>query len=148
MEQELNLIPFLAEALSVNKKCYSIVDKYYSRNKLKYINLAKESIFYNSKIASEGSILQEYYFKKALGILLSQENGTIFEIYKFGYKVAYNYINSIQIFKASNFLKKLLTKVDSFSDDELNGNMLVAISLCGALEKDIDSSDIIYKKND
>ncbi|EGT4205778.1 hypothetical protein EPL64_14500 [Clostridioides difficile] len=146
MEQELNLIPFLAEALSVNKKCYGIVDKYYSRNKLKYINLAKESIFYNSKIASEGSIIQEYYFKKALGILLSQENETIFEIYKLGYKVAYNYINSIQIFKASNFLKKLLAKVDSFSDDELNGNMLVAISLCGALEKEIDSSDIIYNK--
>ncbi|EQG38294.1 TPA: hypothetical protein KRH68_000719 [Clostridioides difficile] len=146
MEQELNLIPFLAEALSINKKCYSIIDKYYSKDKLKYMDLAKESVFYNSKIAGEGSIIQEYYFKKALGILSSQENETIFEIYKFGYKVAYNYVNSIQIFKASNFLKKLLSKVNDFSDDELNGNMLVAISLCGALEKEVDSSDIIYKK--
>ncbi|SJT09417.1 Uncharacterised protein [Clostridioides difficile] len=146
MEQELNLIPFLAEALSINKKCYSIIDKYYSKNKLKYMDLAKKSIFYNSKIASEGSIIQEYYFKRALGILSSQENGTIFEIYKFGYRVAYNYVNSIQIFKASNFLKKLLSKVNNFSDDELNGNMLVAISLCGALEKEIDNSDIVYKK--
>ncbi|MBH7649067.1 hypothetical protein I6C11_18385, partial [Clostridioides difficile] len=146
MEQELNLIPFLAEALSINKKCYSIIDKYYSKNKLKYMDLAKKSIFYNSKIASEGSIIQEYYFKRALGILSSQENGTIFEIYKFGYRVAYNYVNSIQIFKSSNFLKKLLSKVNNFSDDELNGNMLVAISLCGALEKEIDNSDIVYKK--
>lgn len=146
MEQGLNLIPFLAEALSINKKCYSIIDKYYSKNKLKYMDLAKKSIFYNSKIASEGSIIQEYYFKRALGILSSQENGTIFEIYKFGYRVAYNYVNSIQIFKSSNFLKKLLSKVNNFSDDELNGNMLVAISLCGALEKEIDNSDIVYKK--
>ncbi|HBG4827184.1 TPA: hypothetical protein KQF10_001765 [Clostridioides difficile] len=146
MKRELNLIPFLAEALSINSKCYSFIDKYYNKDKLKYMNLAKKSIFYNSKIASEGSIIQEYYFKRALGILSSQENRTIFEIYKFGYRIAYNYVNSIQIFKASNFLKKLLSKVNDFSDDELNGNMLVAISLCGALEKEIDSSDIVYKK--
>ncbi|MEZ7096520.1 hypothetical protein ACBS10_17165, partial [Clostridioides difficile] len=112
MKRELNLIPFLAEALSINSKCYSFIDKYYNKDKLKYMNLAKKSIFYNSKIASEGSIIQEYYFKKALGILLSQENDTIFEIYKLGYKAAYNYINSIQIFKVSNFLKKLLTRVE------------------------------------
>ena len=146
MEQELNLIPFLAEALSINKKCYSIIDKYYSKNKLKYMDLAKKSIFYNSKIASEGSIIQEYYFKRALGILSSQENDTIFEIYKLGYKVAYNYINSIQIFKVSNFLKKLLTRVEPFTNDELNGNVLVAISLCGELEKDVDISDIVYQR--
>ncbi|HBF4605152.1 TPA: hypothetical protein KOP39_002334 [Clostridioides difficile] len=146
MEQELNLIPFLAEALSINKKCYSIIDKYYSKNKLKYMDLAKKSIFYNSKIASEGSIIQEYYFKRALGILSSQENDTIFEIYKLGYKAAYNYINSIQIFKVSNFLKKLLTRVEPFTNDELNGNVLVAISLCGELEKDVDISDIVYQR--
>ncbi|HGM3772756.1 hypothetical protein RHF56_12710 [Clostridioides difficile] len=146
MEQELNLIPFLAEALSINKKCYSIIDKYYSKNKLKYMNLAKKSIFYNSNITIEGNIIQEFYFKKALGILLSQENDTIFEIYKLGYKAAYNYINSIQIFKVSNFLKKLLTRVEPFTNDELNGNVLVAISLCGELEKDVDISDIVYQR--
>ncbi|MCP8340643.1 hypothetical protein NMG03_16225, partial [Clostridioides difficile] len=113
---------------------------------LKYMNLAKKSIFYNSKIASEGSIIQEYYFKRALGILSSQENRTIFEIYKLGYKAAYNYINSIQIFKVSNFLKKLLTRVEPFTNDELNGNVLVAISLCGELEKDVDISDIVYQR--
>ncbi|HBG7256824.1 hypothetical protein [Clostridioides difficile] len=145
MKQELNLIPFLAEALSIDKKCYSIIDKYYNKNKLKYMNLAKKSIFYNSKIASEGSIIQEYYFKRVLGILLSQEDETIFEICKYSYKAAYNYINSIQIFKAGNFLKKLLTKVEHFSSDELNGNLLIAISLCGALEKEIDTSDIVYQ---
>ncbi|HFL3517291.1 TPA: hypothetical protein ACG3O1_000884 [Clostridioides difficile] len=146
MKRELNLIPFLAEALSINSKCYSFIDKYYNKDKLKYMNLAKKSIFYNSKIASEGSIIQEYYFKKALGILLSQENDTIFEIYKLGYKAAYNYINSIQIFKVSNFLKKLLTRVEPFTNDELNGNVLVAISLCGELEKDVDISDIVYQR--
>ncbi|HBF4976907.1 hypothetical protein C4T51_08680 [Clostridioides difficile] len=146
MEQELNLIPFLAEALSINKKCYSIIDKYYSKNKLKYMNLVKKSIFYNSNITIEGNIIQEFYFKKALGILLSQENDTIFEIYKLGYKAAYNYINSIQIFKVSNFLKKLLTRVEPFTNDELNGNVLVAISLCGELEKDVDISDIVYQR--
>ncbi|HBH3701007.1 TPA: hypothetical protein KSK42_003248 [Clostridioides difficile] len=146
MKRELNLIPFLAEALSINSKCYSIIDKYYNKNKLKYMSLAKKSIFYNSNIAIGRSIIQEFYFKKALGILLSKENDTIFEIYKLGYKVAYNYINSIQIFKVSNFLKKILTKVESFSDDELNGNILVGISLCGELEKKIDTSDIVYQR--
>ncbi|HBE9293968.1 hypothetical protein NMF83_05600 [Clostridioides difficile] len=146
MKRELNLIPFLAEALSINSKCYSFIDKYYNKDKLKYMNLAKKSIFYNSKIASEGSIIQEYYFKRALGILSSQENRTIFEIYKLGYKAAYNYINSIQIFKVSNFLKKLLTRVEPFTNDELNGNVLVAISLCGELEKDVDISDIVYQR--
>ncbi|MCC0743981.1 hypothetical protein KGF43_15770 [Clostridioides sp. ZZV14-6044] len=146
MKRELNLIPFLAEALSIDKKCYSVIDKYYNKNKLKYMNLAKKSIFYNSKIASEGSIIQEYYFKRVLGILLSQEDETIFEICKYSYKFAYNHINSIQIFKAGNFLKKLLTKVEHFSSDELNSNILIAISLCGALEKEIDTSDIVYQK--
>ncbi|HDF4164014.1 hypothetical protein ACRVX5_16605 [Clostridioides difficile] len=145
MKRELNLIPFLAESLSINNRCYNIIDKYYNKNKLKYMDLAKKSIFYNSNITIEGNIIQEFYFKKALGILLSQENDTIFEIYKLGYKVAYNYINSIQIFKVSNFLKKLLTRVEPFTNDELNGNILVAISLCGELEKEVDVSDIVYQ---
>ncbi|MCC0705013.1 hypothetical protein IC213_18315 [Clostridioides sp. ES-S-0049-02] len=148
MEQELNIIPFLAEALSINKKCYKLIDKYYNENKLKYLNLAKENVFYNSRIASEGSIIQEYYFKKALGILLSEENDILINILKSGYKGAYKYVDSIQIFKLSSFVKKLMlkNKIEKFSDDELNGNMLIAISLCEALEKEIDESDEIYIK--
>ncbi|HBF1879827.1 TPA: hypothetical protein KNT26_003105 [Clostridioides difficile] len=148
MKEELNIVPFLAETLSINKKCYKLIDEYYNENKLKYSNLAKDNIFYNSRIASEGSIIQEYYFKKSLGILLERDEKKITNIFKAGYTIAYNYIISIQIFKASTFLRKLMlkNKVENFSDDELNGNMLVAISLCGALEKEVDESDEIYIK--
>ncbi|HDX7085969.1 TPA: hypothetical protein RQA65_003479 [Clostridioides difficile] len=148
MKEELNIIPFLAETLSTNKKCYKLIDKYYNENKLKYSNLAKENIFYDSRIASEGSIIQEYYFKKSLGILLEKDEKKITRIFKVGYTIAYNYIISVPIFKASTFLRKLMlkNKMEKFSDDELNGNMLVAISLCGALEKEVDESDEIYVK--
>ncbi|WP_207749786.1 hypothetical protein, partial [Clostridioides difficile] len=46
------------------------------------------------------------------------------------------------------FLRKLMlkNKIESFSEDELNGNMLVAISLCGALGNEVDESDEIYIK--
>lgn len=148
MKEELNIISFIAEILSTNKKCYKLIDRYYNENKLKYLNLAKESSFYNSRIASEGSIIQEYYFKKSLGLLLAKEEDKIINIFKMGYKIAYNYVVSIQTFKASNFLRKLMlkNKTEYFSDDELNGNMLVAISLCGALEKEVDELDDIYIK--
>ncbi|AUO78536.1 hypothetical protein QES_4068 [Clostridioides difficile CD149] len=148
MKEELNIVPFLAESLSINKKCYKLIDKYYNENKLKYSSLAKDNIFYNSRIASEGSIIQEYYFKKSLGILLERDEKKITKIFKVGYTIAYNYIISIQTFKASTFLRKLMlkNKIESFSEDELNGNMLVAISLCGALGKEVDESDEIYIK--
>lgn len=121
MKEELNIVPFLAESLSINKKCYKLIDKYYNENKLKYSSLAKDNIFYNSRIASEGSIIQEYYFKKSLGILLERDEKKITKIFKVGYTIAYNYIISIQTFKASTFLRKLMlkNKIESFSEDEL-----------------------------
>ncbi|MGO0987466.1 hypothetical protein ACTPEW_16150 [Clostridioides difficile] len=146
LRKEVNIIPFLAESLSSNKKCYKFIDKYYNENKLKYLNLARESIFYNSSVAKQGSIIQEYYFKKALGILLSEENDIIINILESGYKGAYKYVDSIQIFKLSSFVKKLMlkNKIEFFSSDELNSNILVAISLCGGLAKKVDEKDYVY----
>ncbi|MDX5661993.1 hypothetical protein SIM64_19105, partial [Clostridioides difficile] len=81
-------------------------------------------------------------------ILLEKDEKKITRIFKVGYTIAYNYIISVPIFKASTFLRKLMlkNKMEKFSDDELNGNMLVDISLCGALEKEVDESDEIYVK--
>lgn len=149
---ELNIVPFLAEAFSVNSKIYKNVDKIYNQNKFKYINIAKENEYYNHPMAQEGNIEQEYYFKKSLGIILASQNSEnigkeIFNIIKKGWKYAWTYIQNHNIISISQFLDNFVKKkkgLDNISDDEFNANTLIVIFLAYHLEKEIDTEDEIY----
>ncbi|NFF75986.1 DUF2325 domain-containing protein [Clostridium sporogenes] len=150
---ELDLLPFIAEALSTNKRTYKDIDKIYNEDKLKFIKLAKHNKFYNYTMSQEGSVEQEYYFKKALGIL---EGANIDEdileklllILKKGWKYTYTYIQNHNQIIPCIFLNRFVKKhknIDNLSDDEFNSNFIVLLILSNYFEKEIDSEDEMYK---
>ncbi|WP_125154411.1 hypothetical protein [Clostridium rectalis] len=149
---EINLIPFVAEALSVNKRIYKDIDKIYNNDKLKFIKLAKHNEFYNHVMSQEGNVEQEYYFKKVLGIL----EGTNFDedvlegvllILKKGWRYTYTYVCNHSQVNVSIFLNRLIKKykgIDNLSDDELNSNVIVLLILSTYFEKEINREDEMY----
>lgn len=151
-EVNINLIPFLAESFSTNKKIYKDIDKVYNTDKLRFLNLAKKDEFYNHAMAQEGNIEQEYYFKKALGIILAGADDELIteevrNICKKGWKYAFTYINQVNELKLSTFLDRLIRKnngIDNLTDDELNSNMVVIMFLATTKEINICESDEMY----
>lgn len=131
---EVNLLPFVCEAFSVNTKIYSLIDKLYKKDTIKFYNAAKQSEWYIHPIAMEGSLEQEEYFKKMLGILLNAEGyeDEIDNILKKGWHYAYNYIKNNDVIVIEKFLSALIKKYNGFeniTDDEMNSNILAIIFL-------------------
>lgn len=151
---EVNLLPFVAEALSNNEKIYKYIDKIYNKDKLRFFKLAKENEFYNHVMSQEGSIRQEHYFKKALGLfdgVSTDENMTkefLFVLEK-GWKYVYSYVKCHNKIQMLDFMNKFIKKnkgIDNLSDDEVNANSIILLILAAYFEKEIDIEDIAYKK--
>lgn len=148
----VDLTPFIAESLSTNKKIYKDIDKIYNTNKIMFINLAKENEFYNHLISQEGNVEQEYYFKKALGILLATNNDAslsqaLFTIIKKGWRYLYTYVENHKLLSVSDFLNDFIKKnkgINNVADDELNSNVVMLILLARSLSRDIDTDDEMY----
>lgn len=149
---EINILPFLCEAFSINKRIYKDVDKIYNADKIKFIEAAKKDIYYNHLVAQEGNIEQEYYFKKSLGIFnVAKEDievaDEVINICKKGWRYAYNYIEQNNTIRLSLFLDRLIRKVkglDHITDDELNSNIIIVLFLAQQLEKNMDTTDKLY----
>ncbi|BAO04852.1 uncharacterized protein CBO05P1_133 [Clostridium botulinum B str. Osaka05] len=150
---EVNLLPFVAEALSNNEKIYKYIDKIYNKDKLRFFKLAKENEFYNHVMSQEGNIKQEYYFKKALGIFdgasidedISKELLVALEK---GWKYVYSYVQNHNKIQMLNFMNKFIKKnkgIENLSDDEVNSNSIILLILAACFEKEIDLEDIAYK---
>lgn len=149
---EFNIMPFLAEAFAMNEKTYSFIDKIYNADRLKFINAAKESGLYNHDIIKEGSVRQEYYFKKSLGLLIvatydKDVRDGVIEICEKGWKYVSTYIKSKNKIEVSSFIKNFIKKnkgMDNISDDKFNSNITVLIFLSVFLEKEIVQDDPVY----
>lgn len=147
---DLNLLPFLCEAFSTNNKIYKYIDDLYKENKFEYYKLAKSHELYNHPIASEGSLLQEEYFKKSLGILikLQQESeliNSVIPIIKSGWNYVYNYINTHTIINLEAFTKNFVHKnkgLNNITDDEMNSNVIMLFFLSQYLEKELEESEL------
>lgn len=146
---ELNLLPFLAEAFSTTRKIYSCIDSVYKENKFEYYKLAKSDELYNHKIVVEGSLLQEEYFKKSLGILIKLQQEpelieSILPIIKIGWPYSYNYIKSHKELILEDFINSFIRKnkgIDNITDDFLNSNVIMFIFLSQYFDKNIEETE-------
>lgn len=140
----INLLPFLCEAFSTNRRIYKLIDEVYKLDKIKFYNSAKENEWYIHPISQEGSLEQEEYFKKTLGIILNSEGYEkyIDNIIKKGWHYAYNYSKNNDVIIVEKFLKGLIKKhggLDNITDDEMNSNIIALIIL--SKEKIDESSE-------
>lgn len=131
---ELNLIPFLAEALSYNKNIYKDIDALYVTNKFIFYENAVKSEFYNCNIANERSLIEDEYFKKSVGLLETciknndeYLNNDICRLFEKGFKTTFNYFKNKTKADFNEYGEFLKNSFDSMSDDEINANICSAI---------------------
>ncbi|EKS4344994.1 hypothetical protein QB607_002997 [Clostridium botulinum] len=104
-------------------------------------------------MSQEGNVEQEYYFKKALGILKATDSNEeitekLVSILKKGWKYAYTYIQNHNEITLSVFIDKFIKKnksLDNITDDELNSNSIIVILLSAYFNKKINEEDEAYK---
>lgn len=153
-KKEINLIPFIAEAFSTNKKIYKDIDNLYNTDKIKFIEVAKENEFYNHLMSQAGNIEQEYYFKKSLGLILTSDDSileqNIFKMIKKGWKYTYTYVESHNLLSVSDFLNSFIKKnkgINNVTVGDLNSNVLILDVLSEFFQKEVDINDDMYINN-
>jgi len=149
----LNLMPFVVEAMGYNKRIYKDIDKLYQKNKYEFYNAARNHELYTHQIVTEGSLLQEEYCKKALGIILVAQEKKEFEadflnMLAKGWPYAFAFVNSNSEVDLAKFMIRLIKKsggIDKLSDDEINTNVFMCfyIAIC-ANKKIVENA--FYKK--
>lgn len=153
MEKELDLTPFLAEALSFPVFIRKDIDKLYAENKYIYYEYAKKSEYYDCPITHELSLIREEYFKKTIGLLEYSQantehsiNSEIFSLFKKGFKKTYQYFKNIDMVDFKEFMRTQGKYLEKISDDEVNANISAALffAINMAPEESIENVDIIY----
>lgn len=128
------LLPLICECFSINDKIYKFIDDLYKPIRYECYKLAKESKWYDHKIAKEGSLLNEEYFKKILGLFLYNAKNTdelsefLLNIIKQGWHYSWTYVEQRNTINMDDFMVKLNKKFNGFdniSDDELNSHIYI-----------------------
>lgn len=140
-EMELDITYFLCEVLATSKIAYKHIDKLYSQNKEKYLKLARNHKYY--KIELDGTIEQEFYFKKALGIILDDDVKNTSWLLRMTYKKSNQLVKNSNIVNLSDFLKQNNPK--SFKNNEIDGFLLAVLVLAQLEGKEINFHDGLYQ---
>lgn len=118
---QVNLLPFVIEALGANKKIYKDIDRIYQENKYEYYKAAKEHELYNHPIVKEGSLIQEEYCKKALGILIGPKDEKLVieleKLFKRGFRYTYTYAEKHLRIDLSKFIYAFMKKYCGEEDE-------------------------------
>ncbi len=152
MNLEFDIVAFVAEALGNNKKIYKDMDSLYLKRKYEYYRVAKEHKLYTHQIITEGSLVQEEYCKKALGLLLLSEHYPdtlegLFKIIDKGWAYASLFVLNHQVIDGEKFLKNVVKKsgdIDKVSDTWLNAQMLMMYFLAHKHDKKIIQNQIYH----
>ena len=131
---------FVCESLANTPKAYKYIDKIYNENKEKYFEYMNE--FKKQSIEYEGSIIQEYYFKKMHSIMTEHNIEKEMYIIKMTYKKSAQFVKDHDIISLLDFIKNFKNK--NISDDELNGFILSVIILSKYENKKINENDPVY----
>lgn len=150
---QLYILPFIVEAFGSNPKIYKDIDRLYQKRKYEYYKAAKEDELYNHQIITEGSLVQEEYCKKALGLILLSEKYAdlkegLSDVIRKGWTYAYLYVSNNPKIFGEKFLINVVKKsggLDNVSDDYINGQILILYFLANGHEKEIVYDDF-YKR--
>lgn len=119
---KINFFPYVIEALGHNKRIYKDIDKIYQANKYKYYKLAKRNTLYRHKLLKEGSLVQEEYCKKILGIFLGQEENEVYnkkikDLFKKGFQYTYTYLHNHSTISLEKFVGDFIKKHGGYVDN-------------------------------
>lgn len=133
----IDLTPFLAEALSYNGDLKNEIDNLYRTKNEEFYSYALKSQYYNCILAQERSLIEEELFKKSIGILhYMEENAdtkiaeSIFNILKKRYKKIYSLFKKFdenRPFDMEELLQTFYSLNQNMSEDEFNANITSAI---------------------
>lgn len=119
----LNLFPFVVEALGSNKTIHKDIDNLYQRYKYEFYKAAKESEWYEHPIFKEGSLLQEEYCKKVLGILTADiDDDMVYQdfmkLIQKGFRWTYEYVNKRFSVDVDEYTRAFTKKYHGATDDK------------------------------
>lgn len=148
---QINLLGFLCEAFGQNKKIYKDIDLIYQKRKYEFYRLAKEHELYNHQLITEGSLLQEEYSKKILGILLYQYNEPddeeivydIDRLVKKGWPYVYSFLSHSEV-SLSEFMKRFAKKsgsIKNLTDDDINASLTILLVMSLSIGKTVVQDD-------
>jgi len=149
---EVNLIPLICEAFGYNKTIHKDIDNLYQLRKYEFYKLSKENELYNHQIITEGSLEQEEYCKKALGILLytqvHDEDTEIIQgmlnIIKKGWPYVYTYVSNLQEISLLEFTRRYIRKnngIQNLSDNNINTTLAIILLLVLNMNKQITQDE-------
>lgn len=148
---QVSTIGFICEAFGQNQKIYKDIDLVYQKRKHEFFKLAKADELYNHPIITGGSLLQEEYSKKMLGIILYQHINAdsediirdIDNLVKKGWPYVYTFLNFSEI-SMDKFLKRYSKKkggLEDLTDDEINANLIILLSIASSKGKTVIRDD-------
>lgn len=150
---ELNLIPFVIETLGMSRKIYKDIDKIYQENKYEFYKFAKENELYNHTMLKEGSLIQEEYNKKLLGIFLyliehkdEYLKNEVFNLIKKSYRYSYIFVENNTVIDLNKFTKSFLKKYKGVIDENANSienHVIIVIFLALNSGKEIIKDDYL-----
>ena len=136
---QVNLLPFVVEALGNCKKIYKDIDRVYQQNKYEFYKAAKASELYNHHIVREGSLIQEEYCKKVLGIILGagedkKIHTEIENLIKKGFRYTWVYLEKHLKIDLQDFARAFYKKFKGYVDDagvpvDFHSTMLLFLAL-------------------
>ncbi|MCL2323200.1 MAG: hypothetical protein FWC47_13995 [Oscillospiraceae bacterium] len=128
-----NLLPFMAYCFSINESIYGDIDNLYNKNEPRFYKSAKMSAEYNASIIMQGSIKQEEYYKKSIGIF---ENAKDFEseinsIISKGWAFTYKYCQMNSNLDALSFISDFGDSALASENEELNNSNYIIFLFVG-----------------
>lgn len=115
-----DLLPFVVQAIGHNKRIYKDIDKMYQKNKYEYYKAAKKHKLYNHIAIKEGSLLQEEYCKKVLGILVGNKDDEwvkdFDKLLKKGFEYTYTYVENHRRIDLEEFARAFMKKYKGEKD--------------------------------
>lgn len=153
--QQIDMLGLICEAWGYNDKIYKDIDKLYDSKKYECYKLAKNNPWYNHPIINEGSLIQVEHCKKALGILLYQQENPndidflkqVNHIIQKGWNYTHAFIMNHNKINFSKFITNFVKKkkgIHNITDDEVNSNIVILLTLSISLGKEINQKDKGY----
>jgi len=138
--KQVNILPFLIEALSIKKSIRKDIDALYELDKYRFYKKAKESDWYNNLIVKEGDIYREVYAKKALGIILCAVDDIdlsqkFLQIIKRGWPRAFSYVEKQDNIDVEKYIVSIASEIDNMHIDIFNSELTVLYFLAINFDK-------------
>lgn len=143
----INILPFICEAFSINRKIYKDIDKLYNKDKINFYKAALQSEFYSHPMSCQGSIIQDEYFRKALGIFLYSDDYAedIERLIQKGWPYEFTYVYNRKKINIDDYMVAVLKKfnIEDLTDDELNAKIVIVYFLSLNLGKELEKCDAL-----